>query len=398
MTEPILSDDGVSAVLPSAPSDMPVTEAETPELLATTAVLVEAVDLSKARIDADLRVIHNVRLIRVGESANRRHYDASVLEKAAPLFENVKSYSNHPARNEQRDQPERSVRDITGWFTHSEYRKDGIYATRHFTRNQAGQDSWALAEDIIAGRAPANLLELSINAIGKGKVKTIDGKQSVIVESIERVHSVDDVTTGAAGGSFVPLVAGADDDLALALLKEVSFEEWTEAQPEYIKRLQKQWQKVRLDESTKTAITEADRKVKTAEAATGESEQARLQLQAEYAALLETNTELMGQVQTLSRTLAVEKALDRVKLPATYKNDLRDELSRLAESEWDSKIDREIAKAKAANALPRVDVHGAGAQVSAVLPVTESTDPAPRDNESVADWMARMDRIKTKRN
>lgn len=385
-----------AVVTDSAATPVPVEPVEVVE--AKTELLVESVDLSKARIDADQRVIHNVRLISAGKSLNGRQYDAGVLEKAAPLFENVKSYSDHPTRAETKERPERSMREITGWFTNVQFRKDGVYASRHFTRNHAGQDSWALAEDVISGRAPKNLLELSINAVGKGRVETVNGETVLNVESINRVFSVDDVTTGAAGGSFVPLVASDGESLAVSIVREMAFQEWLDAQPEYANRLRKQWQKVRLDEETKSALTEADQQVKTARAETETLQETVDRLQDDVQRLTNERDTAFEAAKRKACELAIERALGKSGLPGTYKQDLRERLPEIPEAEWAATIEKELTKARRSGATDRPTVTGSDTYESkpvSQVAISESLDPLP--NENVRQWMDRIERLKQMR-
>lgn len=380
------------------PHPTPVENAPFEAVEAKTELLVESVDLSKARIDADQRVIHNVRLISAGKSLNGRRYDSAVLEKAAPLFENVKSYSDHPTRSDSKERPERSMREITGWFTDVQFRKDGVYASRHFTRNQAGQDSWALAEDVISGRAPKNLLELSINAVGKGRVESVDGEPVLNVESINRVFSVDDVTTGAAGGSFVPLLASDSESLALSIVKEMSFQEWLDAQPDYANRLRKQWQKVRLEDETKSALAEADQQVKTANAETERIQQTVEQLQEAVRRLTTERDTAFDTAKRKTCELAIERALGKSGLPASYKQDLRERLPKIPETEWAATIEKEQTKARRSGAINRPLVSGSASQEAKPAPsvaIAESLDPLP--NEDVKQWMARLERLQQMR-
>lgn len=347
-----------------------------------TQVLIERLDLSEAIIDADNRTVRQ-KLIMAGKSKNNRLYREDVLQKASPLFEGRQTYANHPSKDDLRNRPERSVSEITGWITDVTYENGGIWATRHFTRNQAGNDTWSLVQDIVEGRAPGSLLGASINAVGKAR-KADDGDY-LIVEAIEAVNSVDDVTTPAAGGGWEKLVASDSGGITTELLNAMTFEEWFECRPEFTRRLQNEMKAVRQDEAVKAAKVEADR----VSLALQEAQTKLEALQAERDAAVK-------EAQTARRETAIEKALNKVQLPASWKSDLQERMLQADEREWTGIVERDLQKAKAANALLRPDVSGAGQRVH-VLSVNEAKPPAvdwtqiktPEDQKRVLEALNR---------
>src|SRR5690606_24382967 len=91
-------------------------------------------------------------------------------------------------------------------------------------------DEWVSGRPAIgvvaAGTAPKSLAGLAVNAVGSAR-KREDG--GVVVEAISYAHSVDDVTTPAAGGGYVESVQG--DALAQALIEAMTYDEWVSARP-----------------------------------------------------------------------------------------------------------------------------------------------------------------------
>ena len=331
-----------------------------------TTVLIERLDLTEAQLDTANRTVRQ-RLIKAGTSLNKRDYSESVLSKAAPLFEGVKTYANHPSLDERKSRPERSTRDITGWISDVVYENGTIYGTRHFTRTQAGNDSWALVEDIVSGKAPASLLGASINAVGKARTEQRSGANVLVVESIEAVNSVDDVTTPAAGGGF-ELMMSAGDDVTAMLLNNLSYEEWFEARPEFVKRAQGEMKTVRQDDAVKAAKADADQLTEALTTA-----------QTQIATLTGERDAALEEAGRKARELTVVDMLAKVNLPASYKAELREELPKLPESEWQKKIDKELAKAKASGVLPRVTTTGMSQSVHTL----ESAKPV---KPSVINW------------
>ena len=75
---------------------------------------------------------------------------------------------------------------------------------------------------------------------------------------------MDDVTTPAAGGGFLPLVAGADD-LTAQLLSALTYDEFIAARPEFVERLKRSIS-VRQTEAVATALNERIRRALLVEA------------------------------------------------------------------------------------------------------------------------------------
>lgn len=372
-----------------------VVESATPEAQpVATHILVEALDLSEARLDKQGRSVRQT-LIRAGESKNRRFYSEAVLMAAQHLFEGVKTYANHPTRADMTQRPERSIRDLTGWIDEVSYENGAIVGTRHFLPNQAGNDSWAVVEAIIDGKAPATLMGASINAVGKAKAGKSDNGDLVMVESIESVISVDDVTAPAAGGGWERLVASGDE-LQQALFASLGYEEWKESRPDYVDRFQREHKFVRLGDATKTAIAEADRKVQIATTKQLQSDAALNEVQENLLGLTEANARLQSELEAARRALAVTEALKHVKLAQSYKDDLAERLPELPIEEWETVINRELSKAKSAGAMARVPVSNASQQVQAAS-MPRSTSPVPLPDEDVEAWRRRMDALNSSR-
>lgn len=337
-----------------------------------TAIIIEQIDLQEAVINEDDRTVRQV-IIRAGKSKNGRVYGDKVLAKAATLFEGVQTYANHPSRSERRERPERSVNQLTGWLSDVQFSEGKLVGTRHFTRNQAGNDTWALVKDIVEGKAPSTLLGASINASGKVQ----RNGDEYIVESIEGVVSVDDVTMPAAGGGFVESISG--DELLEQILADMSYEEWFESRPDFRKRLQNELKAVRQDEAVKAVEAEADRLRESFETA-----------QTELSSLKEAHEAARANLLRARRELAIVETLQRVKLPAQWKTDLRSRLVEADEESWATIIEAEVRKAKAAGAQTRVPVAGASQQVNVPSSAHIQESVMPRPDEDVEAWRKRI--------
>lgn len=333
----------------------------------TTTILIEQLDLSEAQFDTDNRVLRNVGLIRAGKSLNKRFYSEDVLQKSVSVFEGAKAFDSH-ASGEKR---ERRVGELTGWYENVRFENGVVKADRHFLPTTAGKDVMSVVEAIKNG-APRTLAGLSINAVGTGKMQKMDDGDYLHVESITSANSVDDVVNPAAGGSYT-LTASNGDDMAAQLVNAMTFEEFFESRPDFIKRIQNEMKTVRQDDALKAAKAEA------------EAHQTALkEAQDNLTALQTAHEAAVTELATARRELAIEKALRAAMLPALYETDLRNRLSTIAEAEWTSMI--EIEKKKAQQTVkPRVAVTGAGQQVHVQPIIRENAgEPKPLDMNKIS--------------
>jgi hypothetical protein len=347
----------------------------------TTIVLTEQLDLTEATADNANRVVKNVVLIRAGMSKNRRFYSEVVLAAAAPLFENAPAFNDHSHWQ--------SVTNLTGHYSNVRYENGAIRADRHFSRTQAGNDVYAVVEDMMAGRAPKTIAGLSISAVGQGKSrKWDDGEgEAVEVESITAANSVDDVINPAAGGTY--LAASAGSDLAAKFIEALSFEEWHAAKPDYVKRLMKEWKTTREADSVQAAKAEADANRTALEAA-----------QQTISDLTTAREAALSERDRARRELLVVEALQTVKLPTDWKADLRARLVEADPDTWVALLESEQRKARSAGHHPRVNVSGSGAQEQPATPpeLRMAEDVRPRDDEDFMTWLKRVEGARQKRN
>jgi hypothetical protein len=340
-----------------------------------TRILTERLDVSASRLDPDNRIIFGVTLIRAGMSKNRRFYSEDVLRAAAPVFQNAKAYVNHlasvsgiPASHDRAIDSTRSLRDLSGWYGDVKFHNGALVADRYFTRTAAGDDSWAVAQDIVAGRAPATLAGLSINAVGQGDTQSFPDGEAFNVECITHAISVDDVSEPAAGGAYI---GESGDDLAAHLLAALSYDEWTRARPDFFRRLQAELKAVRQDEAVRAARLDAD-----------SAAQALADLREAYTRLQADHDSARADADGARRALDAERLLAQARVPAAWLDALRGQLAALPADEWllaaCSLIAAEESKARAAGFRTGVAVSGAdpqtftpkpnGALVTAPLP------------------------------
>ena len=133
------------------------------------------------------------------------YYSPNVLEKGAAAYKaGTKMYWDHPTRTEERERPERSIRDLA-----AETIEDAAW-------NPMGPDGpgvYARAKvfgpykQAIEELAPH--IGLSHRALGTRKLGEAEGRKGPIVENIVAVRSVDFVTTPGAGGKVIEMFEAA---------------------------------------------------------------------------------------------------------------------------------------------------------------------------------------------
>lgn len=329
-------------------------------------VLTIAVDLTEARIDTESRSIKDVVLIRAGMSLNRKHYPANVLRESVKHFEGVKAYDSHAPGS-------RRVAETTGWYANVRFDegKQALIGDRYFTRTQVGNDVWAIAEDIVAGRAPASLAGLSINAVGVAREARDQQGAYMMVESITKATSIDDVTTPAAGGTY--LQASTDEGLAEALIGAMTFEQFIAARPEFTRRLQNEIKNVRATEQERAAQADATK----ASAALTEAQQ-------QVTTLTETLEATQSQLARARLELAVEKVMSAMpSVPPSWEKSLREAFMSTPVKQWRGMIRQYRQMAHDAGYKPApVLVEGAYQQVN-IAPLRESVKLPPG---GLIDW------------
>lgn len=138
------------------------------------------------RIDRQAGVIHGVKVLgRV--SKNGHTYSNKALEQGRWKYEGAKVYVDHPP--DRNAAAERSVSDLAGVLENVVIRKDGLYGDLSLLKSHPKYST--ILE--IAERRPG-LIGLSHNAV---VTESVDKDGGVVFEGIDRVRSVDLVTSPA---------------------------------------------------------------------------------------------------------------------------------------------------------------------------------------------------------
>lgn len=143
-----------------------------------------------------------------GNAEDQNYYTADLLKNSYQIFNGVRAFADHPSKTEAIDQPERSVKDLVGWYRDPDYSIDpdngrGRVTARLYVLPTA---SWLIEkiDAILADdtTAPQDLIGLSVNAIGAYEPAVIDGHQGYKVLDFRLIDSVDIVTRAGARGKF----------------------------------------------------------------------------------------------------------------------------------------------------------------------------------------------------
>jgi hypothetical protein len=152
----------------------------------------------------------------LGNKRDKHYYGADTLKDAVSsmVFEGAQAYADHPSNFEETDRPERSVRDLFGYYFGTQVTTyKGKAAISAKLRIQEGQD-WAvgLIKEAIEynKKFPDKVYAgISINADGDVSPSMLNGQEVNYVHKITNAFSADLVTKPARGGKFLALVESA---------------------------------------------------------------------------------------------------------------------------------------------------------------------------------------------
>lgn len=160
----------------------------------------------------------NVRIIRPGWGSSG-YYSANTLKKAseAGTFpKGLKMYWNHPTKTEDRERPERDLRDLAGELTEqARWQESGPEGPGLYAKVRTFGPYKASVKEL------APHIGLSIRGAGSGHLGEAEGRKGRIIEAIVGAKSVDFVTAPGAGGKVIDLFEAArnqtsqEDDMDL---------------------------------------------------------------------------------------------------------------------------------------------------------------------------------------
>lgn len=166
-------------------------------------------------VDRDKGLIRGVKLLGL-QSANGRTYTAEAIRKAAGLYEGKQVNIDHRDGSKK----PRSARDRLGRAVNVQVRPDGLYGDLEYLK--AHPMAEAIAE--AAERMP-DMFGMSHDAYGREQAGSGKNGKPVVIESIERVTSVDLVSDPASVKSLFENYGGPMDPMVADMPMEASPEE-----------------------------------------------------------------------------------------------------------------------------------------------------------------------------
>ena len=144
----------------------------------------------------------------LGNARDKNFYTKECFEKSYKLFEGAQAYADHPTRTEESDRPERSIKELVGYYKNVQVidynNKKAIKATLKIMDGDSYNWIWDLVKESVnyAKEYPdKDLVGISINASGVTE-KNQESADPLInyVQEITDVFSSDVVTKPGAGG------------------------------------------------------------------------------------------------------------------------------------------------------------------------------------------------------
>lgn len=249
----------------------------------------------------------HITVIKPGFNVSKeRYYPPDVLKRDYKLFEGVKMYADHPTPTEEKEKPERSVRDWVATLKNVEVDKGGQLTGEATIVEPWMQEKLAILRD----KGMLNEMGISINAIGTASKAEIEGSKTNVIEKFVRVRSVDFVTEAGAGGGVqvYESIDGTVLDIDL-----VNLETLKEHRPDLVKLVENETKSI-MQQEVKQKM-ELDEKVKA--------------LESQVSTLTKENTDLKAQMQAEAEAKAkavveatVKEAIGKTTLPEPAKKRL----------------------------------------------------------------------------
>jgi len=142
----------------------------------------------------------------LGNSKDRNYYSSDALKSGTNVFNGAKAYADHPDAITEKTLPERSMKDLVGWYSdcfvdkNPQTGKARLRGKLHFFPSA----KWLtdMIDTILTDKSAKNLFGISINAVGRTRPAQMNGEEVNYVEEFQRVDSADVVTEPAARGKF----------------------------------------------------------------------------------------------------------------------------------------------------------------------------------------------------
>ena len=207
------------------------------------------VPLTEAKFDKGRAT---VIVIKPGFNASEdRYYPAEMLKRDYEVFEGQKMYADHPTEKEDKELPERSVKN-TGW----------VAVLKDVKVDESGVvtgvaeiiESWLMTKlALLRDKELLSEMGISINAVGVASKATIDGKETLVIEKLTGARSVDFVTEPGAGGIVTFYESDRNRDIDLVELSALR-----EKRPDLVKEIEA-GVRAEITKEAKTAMDDKER-------------------------------------------------------------------------------------------------------------------------------------------
>ena len=188
----------------------------------------EYIPLTEAKVDSKGKAV--ITVIKAGFNSSKEHYyPKETLARDYKIFEGLKMYADHPTETEERERPERSVRDWVGTLSNVRLDEQGDVIGDATIVKPWLQETLATLRD----NGLLNQMGASINAIGKAINTKVEGVETALVDKFIRARSVDFVTEAGAGGGVLLYEAGGVIDIDL-----IGLEALQERRPDLVEQIE----------------------------------------------------------------------------------------------------------------------------------------------------------------
>jgi len=163
-----------------------------------------------------------IKIIGPGWSLNGRYYSEKFLREAAALYTaGTKDFWNHPGPVQLREQPSGDLNALAAVLSEdARYLDEGDEGAFDGSGLYARVKPVGQYRDRIVELAP--FIGVSHRVVGRQKMGEAEGRRGMLVESINRVISVDFVATPAAGGAVMAEAEEEHEDMTENLEEAVA--------------------------------------------------------------------------------------------------------------------------------------------------------------------------------
>lgn|GEM_PF-4349743 len=168
--------------------------------------------------------------VKLDGSPGGKYYTRESIATVVPMIEGAKSFADHPTDREERERPQRSVRELVGYWTDAKQEADGRATATLVLLESAAWLKPALVTAEELNSKGIVFVGPSINGYGSARIGDAEGRRGKIVESVKRLQSIDIVTEPGAGGTVDKLLEGAKPN------KEDEPMDWTKITFEELKK------------------------------------------------------------------------------------------------------------------------------------------------------------------